>query len=712
MYEYSHGGNAAFELGKENIIDLSANINPLGMPEGVEDAIISGISRCTRYPDNFSRGLTEKIAGYENVDAGRIFCAGGASDVIFRLPKAVNARKVMITAPSFADYERSARAAEAEVIRHALSSAGDFDLGTDFVEDVSRLEPDMVFVCNPNNPTGRLVEPGLIEDLLECCRRTCAHVVVDECFLDFTTQAKEYTSKRFLENYKNIVILKAFTKVFALPGIRLGYAMCGDMELTQKLYGFGADWPVSNLAQSAGVAAIENAESFISETVRFVSAERLMLEEELNDLGYTVITAAANYVFLQNPYSFDLCRELDREGIRIRSCANFYGLDGSYCRIAVSNRDNNEKLLSTIKKITKSRRKGVTTGLCAAAAVKAATAALLSGEFVEQTGVRAENGAEIVFKVTDTKRGDGFVQCAVKKDAGSDPDVTNGIKIFAAVSKTDGTELELDGGCGVGRVTKPGLKVPVGKAAINPVPERMIKSAIGQVCREFDYTGGIRAEISIPGGAEIAKKTLNERLGVVGGLSVLGTTGILEPMSEKAIVETIKAEIDVQAALGKISLLMTPGNYGRDFAKKALDLDITEAIKCSNFIGEALDHACERGIKAITLIGHAGKLVKLAGGIMNTHSSVADCRMEILAAHCALVGAVPEAVRLVMECVTVEAAIAVMQQFGVNDAVWESVGLRAGFHLSERTKGLLSVEYIVFTQEHGVLIHARTRGEI
>jgi cobalt-precorrin-5B (C1)-methyltransferase len=330
----------------------------------------------------------------------------------------------------------------------------------------------------------------------------------------------------------------------------------------------------------------------------------------------------------------------------------------------------------------RSLRTGFTTGYCAAQATRAATTELLS------------SGRDVAV-------------CSVVKDAGDDPDVTHGVEIFATVSRTAGS-IEIDGGEGIGRVTKPGLKVAVGKAAINPVPMEMITAAIEEVLASHAYTGGIKAVISIPGGAEIAKKTLNERLGVLGGLSILGTTGIVEPMSNRAVVETIQAEIDVQTASGNKSLLVTPGNYGRSYAAEELGVNIEEAIKCSNFIGETLDHACAKGVEHITLIGHAGKLVKLAGGIMNTHSNMADCRMEIIAAHCALAGAETGLIEQIMACVTTEAAIELMKQAGVNDAVWESIGQKIGFHLRERTRGSVRVEYIVFTQEHGVLCEGAT----
>ena len=355
----------------------------------------------------------------------------------------------------------------------------------------------------------------------------------------------------------------------------------------------------------------------------------------------------------------------------------------------------------------KELRTGITTGLCAAAAAKAAMITLLSSDSAGQVEITTKEGARVELKVAETAQRNGMAVCAVRKDAGDDPDVTNGVKIYASVSKTCRGGIEIDGGEGVGRVTRPGLKVQVGKAAINPVPMEMIRSAISEICRRFSYEGGIKAVISIPGGTEIAKKTMNERLGIVGGLSILGTTGVVAPMSDRAIIETIKAEIDVQTASGKRSLLISPGNYGKDFAEKKLGMNIEEAIKCSNFIGETLDYACSKSVAGITLIGHAGKLVKLAGGIMNTHSSIADCRMEIIAAHCALAGAGAQIIRQIMECITTEAAIDIMSRLGINDSVWNSIGQKIGYYLGERTKGSIIAEYIVFTQEHGVLTSGR-----
>jgi len=351
MYEYSHGGNAVFESDNENIIDFSANINPLGMPKNVRSAIIREIQNCNRYPDNFSTRLRERIANFENVKADWVFCGNGTSDIIFRLPKIIQAKRVMLAVPTFQDYERSARSINSEIIRYTLYPDSGFALDNGFIEAVRRERPGLIFVCNPNNPTGNITETGLIEELLDASRQIGALVVVDECFIDFTEDANEYTGKHFLERYSNLIILKAFTKLFALPGIRLGYALCADKTRIDNLYFHGADWPVSNLAQAAGIAALEDARNYIKQTIAYVTVERMAMEKELDRLGYRVFEARANYVFIQNPYPFDLCAELDKKNIRIRSCESFPGLDGSYYRITVSNKEHNANLLSAVMEL-------------------------------------------------------------------------------------------------------------------------------------------------------------------------------------------------------------------------------------------------------------------------------------------------------------------------------------------------------------------------
>jgi cobalt-precorrin-5B (C1)-methyltransferase len=350
-------------------------------------------------------------------------------------------------------------------------------------------------------------------------------------------------------------------------------------------------------------------------------------------------------------------------------------------------------------------RTGITTGTCAAAAAKAAALTLLADKSVTETTVETDQGVFLSVIVSETKTRNGAVACSVIKDAGDDPDSTNGVEIIATVTKTE-NGVRIDGGEGVGRVTKPGLKIPVGHAAINPVPLRMIRQEVTKICEQTGYPGGLDILISVPRGEEIAKKTMNERLGIVGGISILGTTGIVEPMSEKAIIETIKTEIDMRISGNEKHLLVAPGNYGRDFARSELGLDIDKAVKCSNFIGEVLDYVHGLGLEKMTLVGHAGKLFKLAGGIMNTHSSVADCRMEIIAAHCALCGATAELIREIMDGVTVDAALKSICDLEFRRRVMESIGRKIAYHINFRTKGVPVVEFFVFTLEEKLLIHS------
>jgi cobalt-precorrin-5B (C1)-methyltransferase len=356
-------------------------------------------------------------------------------------------------------------------------------------------------------------------------------------------------------------------------------------------------------------------------------------------------------------------------------------------------------------------RTGLTTGLTAAAAAKAATMALLSGSAVGEVEVPSATGEPQRLAVASTEAVDGAVRCGIVKDAGDDPDVTHGMTVYASVSRKHGPGVSVDGGEGIGRVTKPGLKVAVGLAAINPVPMAMIVSAVTDAAAAYgghssdaaSREPGFEVVISMPGGEEVAKRTMNARLGVIGGLSILGTTGIVEPMSDQALVDTIKAEIDVQMASGLGRLLMMPGNYGRDFARDRLGLDVARAIRFSNFIGEAIDHLVEAGAQAVTLIGHAGKLVKVAGGIMNTHSKHGDCRMEIIAAHAALAGADRHLIAGLLDSATTEAAIELLLAAGLCQDTWLTIGERIVYHLQQRSRGAIDIEFTVFTQEHGVL---------
>lgn len=350
-------------------------------------------------------------------------------------------------------------------------------------------------------------------------------------------------------------------------------------------------------------------------------------------------------------------------------------------------------------------RNGFTTGTCAAIATKAALRMLFNGEAVSKESVVTPSGEKVETEIFEAFFSEREASCAVKKDSGDDPDVTNGILIFSRVTLTDEPEIVIDGGEGIGRVTKPGLYQKVGEAAINKVPLQMIRSAAEYVKDIYDYEGGIKIIISAPGGEEIAKKTFNPRLGIEGGISILGSSGIVKPMSEKAIIDTIKLEIDVRKAAGQEKLILTPGNYGLDYIKKNYDADPAEAVLCSNYVGEALDYAYESGFKHIILIGHLGKFVKLAGGIMNTHSHNADCRMEILASNAAEETDDISAVRDILKCVNVDEAVRILKDKGILEGVMKRIKEKALFYVNKRLYDPedLKTEILIFSDKTGKL---------
>ena len=356
----------------------------------------------------------------------------------------------------------------------------------------------------------------------------------------------------------------------------------------------------------------------------------------------------------------------------------------------------------------KKMRTGYTTGSCAAAAAKAAARMLLSGERVQQVRLMTPKGVGLDLEVENIRRQQNGVRCAVRKDSGDDPDVTNGIYVFAEVRKESGEGISLDGGEGVGRITKKGLEQPVGAAAINRVPRQMIREAVKEECVRAGYDGGLSVMISIPEGRKIAERTFNPRLGIEGGISVLGTSGIVEPMSEKALTDTIFLELKMLKENWIDRCCVVPGNYGRDFLAEQLGFDADQAVKCSNYIGETIDAAVNLEMRSMLLIGHVGKLVKVAAGVMNTHSRQADCRMEVLAAHAAAAGASSELVQAVLDCITTTEALKLLKEKGLLSEVMERVTERVAFHLRHRAGENLQVEAILFSMEDGIL--GETKG--
>lgn len=352
-------------------------------------------------------------------------------------------------------------------------------------------------------------------------------------------------------------------------------------------------------------------------------------------------------------------------------------------------------------------RTGYTTGSCAAAAAKAATHMLVSGEVVGEVSLVTPAGILLYLEVEDIVKENNYVSCAIRKDSGDDPDVTNGILVYARVTFAQDdvvkSKVLLEAGEGIGRVTQKGLEQSIGDPAINLVPRRMIREAVEEELQKAGIDRGVRVMIWVPDGAEIAKKTFNPKLGIEGGISILGTTGIVEPMSEKALTDTIFVEMKVRRENGMDYCYVVPGNYGSDFLHDTLGYQEDAAVKCSNYVGEVIDDAVRLQMKGILLVGHIGKFIKLAAGIMNTHSRQADGRMEILAAHAAMAGGSRELIRQLMECITTTAALELLEKEGILKEVMSTVMIKIEEHLKHRAGDGLEIGAVMFSKEMGIL---------
>lgn len=360
----------------------------------------------------------------------------------------------------------------------------------------------------------------------------------------------------------------------------------------------------------------------------------------------------------------------------------------------------------------KQLRCGYTTGTCAALAAQGAAALLLTGTAPEALCLTTPKGWEVRVAPAFCRMEGERAVCAVRKDAGDDPDATDGLLIVATVCRAREPGVRIDGGPGVGRVTRPGLDQPVGAAAINTVPRRMIAEQAEAVRRRSGYAGGLEVLLSIPEGEAVARRTFNPHLGIEGGLSILGTSGIVEPMSEQALVDTIELELR-QARAASARLFLAPGNYGLDYlAQRGWAGWGIPIVKCSNFLGEALDIALSLGFQQAVLVGHAGKLVKLAGGVFQTHSRYADCRSELFCAHAALCGADAQTCRALMDAATVDACLACLDEAGLRPAVLASLLRAIQLRLDRRTGGALSAGAILFSNVYGELGRTETAREV
>ena len=357
-----------------------------------------------------------------------------------------------------------------------------------------------------------------------------------------------------------------------------------------------------------------------------------------------------------------------------------------------------------ITKGGKKLRYGYTTGSCAAGAAKAAAMMLYLGRPVTEVEIETPKGWDLSLDIHDIEIEKDYVSCCVIKDSGDDPDSTKGIKIYARVEKNEKSVIELTGGIGVGKVTKPGLSVAVGEYAINPVPRQMILKEVKKV---IPLNAGIKIEIYAPEGVEIAKKTFNPKLGIVGGISIIGTTGIVEPMSEEALKESLAIELSMLKAQGVKRVIFSPGNYGRDFGR-TLNIREDVLVKTSNFIGFMIDKAVEYEFEEILWVGHIGKMIKVASGIFDTHSKTADGRMEALAAYCALLGCSQKLVESIMNSITTEEAIDYVLSDNM-ERVFTFIAERISQRCEDRSSDSLKIGTVIFSLKHGFL-GACTKG--
>lgn len=352
QFVYLHGGDirgAAEKSGRSeaDFLDFSANINPLGMPPGVREAIIESLDSSLNYPDPFCRklraALSEKLAQPEEY----ILCGNGGADLIYRLVYAIRPKRALVTAPAFAEYEEALNQTGTVIDFFLVGKT--LEITEAYVDKLSA-EHDIVFLCNPNNPTGILTPRSIVKKLLDKAKALHVRVCLDECFLDFVKNEEDYSAAGWLNEYPNLIILKSFTKMYAIPGLRLGYVLSSDTELLNLMRLAGQPWSVSEPAQAAGIAALK-AEGFREQTVELVDRERAFLKEKLEELGLRVCDGQVNYLCFQAVGDTTLADRMQAEGILIRRCANYHGLGADFYRAAVRGHKENEELLACLKKV-------------------------------------------------------------------------------------------------------------------------------------------------------------------------------------------------------------------------------------------------------------------------------------------------------------------------------------------------------------------------
>ena len=349
MYKYVHGGDVYSQVG--DFIDFSANVNFLGTPKGVKAAIRAAANSCSEYPDPFCRELTNKLAKHWNIPSSNILPGNGAADLLFKLALALKPRNTLLLAPTFADYEKAFATAGSKFSYYTLIPEYEFAIQEDFL---SHMVPgiDLVVICNPNNPTGQLANKKLMLNILQKAKEIGATLLVDECFMEFVSKQEAYSLKNYLAEYENLIILRAFTKTFAMAGVRLGYLLTSNLKVIEACHENSQDWSVSTLAQAAGIAALDE-KDYIEKTKIYVKEEREKFLLTFEKLGIKTFASKANYIFLFVPQITNFADKLKEKGFLVRKCGNYVSLNENYVRIALRTKTENKKLIKAIEEIMK-----------------------------------------------------------------------------------------------------------------------------------------------------------------------------------------------------------------------------------------------------------------------------------------------------------------------------------------------------------------------
>ena len=348
--EWGHGGDVkgyALQYGRKPL-DFSANVSPFGMPEGVKRAVTKSLAWGAEYPDPLCRELRQALGEQLGLPADWILCGSGASDLLYRLTMAVQPQRALLTAPAFSEYEGALKLHGCRIVRFPLTVENGFCLTEEFLDWITP-ETDLVFLCQPNNPTGRTTDRALLRRILQRCRETGTLLALDECFLDFVDLPETLTMQGELEEAP-LVILRAFTKFYGMAGLRLGYCLCGDRILLEKMSQSGPPWAVSSVAQAAGVAALKET-AYGEKLLRLIFAQRPVLIRGLEDCGCRVIPGEANYLLFYYP-DRQLGEKMKEKGVMLRDCRNYHGLEPGWYRIAVRTEAENQRLLAVLKEVT------------------------------------------------------------------------------------------------------------------------------------------------------------------------------------------------------------------------------------------------------------------------------------------------------------------------------------------------------------------------